>query len=220
VLNWTGICVEPNPSVFPRIAQAGRQSGVQLAVSDRRGTLPFVSAYMRSSLNASAVDYAFLAQQGVSTASVHVSVTTPGALLAEYFAGATVIDYVNIDVEQLELAILRVWPFVKYCVRLFNIENEPPQGEPSYLPQLRALLEPHGYEHVLRIGVDEVFRRRTPCPPVHASAASGRHSRASHRALRSERDASEAHRRRASRRALRAHGPHHSHVHTRNAADV
>lgn len=36
MLNWTGICVEPNPEVYPRIShQAGRRSGVQLAVSDR-----------------------------------------------------------------------------------------------------------------------------------------------------------------------------------------
>ena len=39
---------------------AGRTSGVQAAVSNSIGRMPFVSAYMRSSLNASAVDYAFL----------------------------------------------------------------------------------------------------------------------------------------------------------------
>ena len=39
--------------------------------------------------------------------------------------------YVNIDVEQLELAILAVWPWDTYCVTLFNIENEPPSGTPS-----------------------------------------------------------------------------------------
>ena len=49
VLNWTGVCVEPNPEVYPRIRdQAGRSSGVQLAVADRKGTLPFVAAYMLS----------------------------------------------------------------------------------------------------------------------------------------------------------------------------
>ena len=102
VLNWTGVCVEPNPEVFPRIAsQAGRQSGLQFAVSDRHGKLPFVAAYMRSSLNASAVDYAFLATQGVRATSVEVTVTTPMSLLAgSSLAQVPVIDYVNIDVEQ------------------------------------------------------------------------------------------------------------------------
>jgi len=56
-----GICAEPNPEVFPRIAStAGRASGVAVAVSDRSGTLPFTAAFMRSSLDASAVDLKFL----------------------------------------------------------------------------------------------------------------------------------------------------------------
>ena len=167
VLNWTGVCVEPNPEVYPRIwSQAGRSSGVQMAVSDRRGTLPFVAAYMRSSLNASAVDYAFLQSQGVKAVPVEVAVTTPAALLAgSVLASTPIIDYVNIDVEQLELPILRAWPFHKRCVRVFNIENEPPRGAPSLLPELKAILEPRGYEHVLRIGVDEVFYKNPPCSP-------------------------------------------------------
>ena len=173
VLNWTGVCVEPNPEVYPRISsQAGRATGVQVAVSDRTGTAPFVAAYMRSSLNASAVDYAFLQSQGVVSNEVRVALITPSLLLERHLPrGATTVDYVNIDVEQQELAILRVWPFHRYCVRVFNIENEPPKGEASYLPAMVALLKPHGYTHQLRIGVDEVFVRSTPCPG--ASSADG-----------------------------------------------
>ena len=45
LLNWTGVCVEPNPDVYPRIAsQAGRSSGVQLAVSDHENFLDWFSA--------------------------------------------------------------------------------------------------------------------------------------------------------------------------------
>lgn len=118
--------------------------------------------------------------------------TTPAALLASRLRDAAVIDYVSIDVEQLELAILRTWPFGRHCVRLFNIENEPPAGAPSILPQLRALLEPLGYEHVLRIGVDEVFRRRTPCPAADTGRSlhlsHGRHSAGMPRMARKLRD--------------------------------
>ena len=100
----TGICVEPNPDVFPRIAtQAGRTSGVQLAVSDHEGSAMFVAAFMRSSLNATAVDYKFLANAGVAPSQVRVDVTTPSALLTGRFSRSTVIDYVNIDVEQVRV---------------------------------------------------------------------------------------------------------------------
>ena len=165
VLGWQGVCAEPNPDVFPRIAsQAGRESGVQVAVSGAAGKLPFVTAFMRSSLNASAVDYDFLASQGVGAGEALVDVVTPGALLDAHLpAGTRVVDYVNIDVEGAELAVLKVWPFDRYCVDVFNIENEPAHGAPSTLPALRALLEPRGYVHRVRVGVDEIFTRETPC---------------------------------------------------------
>lgn len=168
VLNWTGVCVEPNPEVYPRIAtQAGRASGVQVAVSNTEGSAPFVAAFMRSSLNASAVDYEFLQAQGVAAQEVRVRVTTPSALLGHHLPRDAVIDYVNIDVEQQEIAILAAWPFERHCVQVFNIENEPPKGGPSLLPQLSALLAPRGYAHRLRLGVDEVFVRKTPCRPTY-----------------------------------------------------
>ena len=161
VLGWQGVCAEPNPDVFPRIAsQAGRESGVQVAVSGATGKLPFVTAFMRSSLNASAVDYDFLASQGVGAGEALVDVVTPGALLDAHLPAG--VD-VNIDVEGAELAVLKVWPFDRYCVDVFNIENEPAHGAPSTLPALRALLEPRGYTHRVRVGVDEIFTRETPC---------------------------------------------------------
>lgn len=163
-LGWSGVCVEPNPAVFPRIAsQAGRASGVLAAVSDHEGTAQFVAAFMRSSLNESAVDYTFLAAQGVATSHVRTKLITPARLLADHLPGVRAIDYVNVDVESLELAILRVWPFESVCVDVFNIENQPPHGEASILRPLQELLEPHGYRHLVRIGVDEVFRRHPPC---------------------------------------------------------
>ena len=91
---------------------------------------------------------------------------TPARLLADHLPGVRSIDYVNVDVESQELAILRVWPFEHVCVDVFNIENQPPNGEPSILRPLQELLEPHGYRHLVRIGVDEVFRRQPPCEPA------------------------------------------------------
>ena len=101
-LGWSGVCVEPNPDVFPRIAsQAGRASGVLAAVSDHEGTAQFVTAFMRSSLNESAVDYTFLAAQGVATNRVLTRLITPARLLADHMPTVRSIDYVNVDVESL-----------------------------------------------------------------------------------------------------------------------
>ena len=57
--------------------------------------------------------------------------------------------------------MLKVWPFDRYRVDVFNIENEPAHGAPSTLPALRAL-EPRGYTHRGRRR-REIFTRETPC---------------------------------------------------------
>jgi len=177
-LNWIGLCVEPNPLVYARIAQsAGRTSGVQLAVSNAPGTMEMVAAYMRSSLNASFVDYALMRKLGVNTEKVQVTVVTPTMLLERLPAReGNTIDYVNIDVESQELAILATWPFSDYCVSVFNIENQPREGEPSTLSALKQLLTPHGYSHKIRIGVDEVFVRDTLCDADGEHDTAGAHS--------------------------------------------
>ena len=61
----------------------------------------FVTAFMRSSLNESAVDYTFLAAQGVATSHVLTKLITPARLLADHMPGVRSIDYVNVDVESL-----------------------------------------------------------------------------------------------------------------------
>ena len=60
-----------------------------------------MTAFMRSSLNESAVDYTFLAAQGVATSHVLTKLITPARLLADHLPGVRSIDYVNVDVESL-----------------------------------------------------------------------------------------------------------------------
>jgi hypothetical protein len=42
------------------------------------------------------------------------------------------------------------------------LPTSPLPPTPPFLPG-QELLEPHGYRHLVRIGVDEVFRRHPPC---------------------------------------------------------
>ena len=84
-----------------------------------------------------------------------------------------------------ELAILRVWPFDRWCVDVFNVENQPPHGEDSILPPLLELLSPHGYRHLVRIGVDEVFQRDPPCSAGHTRRGARRLLKKSERRRRS-----------------------------------
>ena len=121
------------PRRLPADRLAGRpRVGVQVGVG-AAGKLPFVTAFMRSSLNASAVDYDFLASQGVG-AGERSSTSTPGPprrppagryarrRLREHRCrgrGARGAEGVAFD---------------RYCVDVFNIENEP-RTAPSTLPR-------------------------------------------------------------------------------------
>lgn len=188
---WRGVCAEPNPATFSLIGKAGRRGGVAVAVSGTGGrSKPLVSAYMRSSLNASSVDYEFTRRHRITTHLVDVAVVTPRELLERHLPAArgTAIDYVSIDVEGEELSVITAWPFDQYCVEVFNIEaratarrprsadrpphslplplpraqNSPAHGAPSNLGALESILHPHGYVHQLRIGVDEVRTHAAP----------------------------------------------------------
>ena len=90
---------------------------------------------------------------------------TPRQLLSRYYSNVPVINYASIDVEGAELSIMHNWPFKRWCVNAFTIENNFWCSQShSALPALKAILSAHGYNYERRIWVDEVFTRRTPCP--------------------------------------------------------
>lgn len=76
-----------------------------------------------------------------------------------------------------------MWPFDRWCVDVFNVENQPPHGEDSILPKLLELLAPQGYRHLVRIGVDEVFRRDPPCSAGAGGAGPAAHAKRDARRL-------------------------------------
>ena len=95
---------------------------------------------------------------------VRVKATTPALLLAETFTINSTIDFVSMDIEGGELAVLRAWPWELYCVNAFSLENWriPRDLRPVYA----SLVEPHGYAFARRLAQDDLFVRRVRCPPV------------------------------------------------------
>ena len=54
---------------------------------------------------------------------ISVAAVAPHELLARYYAHVPVLDYASVDVEGAELLIMHAWPFERWCVNAFTIEN-------------------------------------------------------------------------------------------------
>ena len=156
--NWTGILVEPSPTQFAKASTFRRAECLQVAVADVEGEAEFLDieeGYTQmSGLTAS---YAASLRETVEADPRHrgnlitVPITTLPAILDE--RGLTEIDYISLDVEGGEMAILSAFPFDKYHIAAWTIENN--QGG-TEIPQLMA---DRGYRRIEALGVDDVFVR-------------------------------------------------------------
>ncbi|WP_158289030.1 FkbM family methyltransferase [Rubrivivax albus] len=142
---WHGICIEPNPRSFARL-QANRQcitsnlcigphtgDKVRFVLAEEYGGLvDDMAADMHGEKRAAyAADPANLVE--FETVSLHDALTRLGA--------PRDIDYLSIDTEGSEYAILQAFPFHQWRIRLITVEhNFSPMRD-----KIRNLLEPLGY---------------------------------------------------------------------------
>lgn len=164
---WQGVCVEADPAKFLQILpHSSRRDGVNLAIANRSSCLTFARVHdSNNGLSgiASTLDVERARVFGITR--INVTAISPLELLGRYYAHVPVLDYASVDVEGAELTIMNAWPFERWCVNAFTIENNFwCSATRSILPALRSILEPRGYRYERRIWVDEVFVRRTLCP--------------------------------------------------------
>ena len=145
---WRGVCVEADPVKFHQIyPHSKRRDGVNLAIANYTGCLAFSRVHDPNgglSGIATTLDVGRASRFGIT--KINVTAISPRELLSRHYANVPVIDYASVDVEGAELTILRAWPFERWCVNAFTIENNGWCSESrSILPALKAILEPHGY---------------------------------------------------------------------------
>jgi FkbM family methyltransferase len=155
---WTGLLAEPAPELHARAEQARRCPCLRLAVAATEGTAEFLDVQ------------AGLTQMGGLTGSydpktratveadprhrgalIQVPTKPLASLLDEQ--GLTEIDYVSLDIEGAELTALAVFPFERYRITAWTIENSGGGTE------LAELMQAKGYRRVEALGVDEVYLR-------------------------------------------------------------
>jgi FkbM family methyltransferase len=128
VRGWQGVCVEADTSNFATIETAsGRKDGLHLAVAEREGPVEF-RTYGPCKQGKGALCGHHAGIQTTQPARgdsphaggslVQVNAVTPSRLLAEHYGPNATIDFVSMDIEGGEFAVLRSWPWHRYCVNV------------------------------------------------------------------------------------------------------
>lgn len=160
-LGWTGLCVEPNPDVFAKLDQNRRCHKVQGAVGPKPGRAQFqvltgateMLSGLKETYDDRHLDRIQREQQarGGEQKLIDVEVYTLGDLLAKYDLPR--VDYLTIDTEGAEMAILESFDFARFDVRVIGLENNYKDA------RLPALMAKHGYQFHSVLG-DEFYVKR------------------------------------------------------------
>jgi FkbM family methyltransferase len=156
--NWTGILVEPSPTRLKQAKAARRCNCLGYAVAGSSGRSEFMevtSGYTQMSgfLDSYAEDLlAKVRANPQHKETIHIlDKKTLQSVLDEQ--NMKRIDFLSLDVEGGEMDILAAFPFDKYEIDVFSIENN---AQSSDLPQLMSA---KGYELVEFVGVDDIYRK-------------------------------------------------------------
>ncbi len=141
---WRGICCEPNPTFLAQLKQNRQCMVTSDCIYSRSGeTMQFVLADAYGGLAAHGGEDQHVDKRAAYSAAGHqITVTTTSLLdLLVRCEAPKVIDYLSIDTEGSELAILEAFDWSRYTIRFLTVEH-------NYTAQrqaINALLTGLGY---------------------------------------------------------------------------
>jgi len=158
-LGWQGVCIEPIPEVFALLEANRKCRIVHGCIARQAGTAKFIHVVgpceMLSGLDvdqppehrARVLDE--VARFGGSIEEYDVPCLSFNELMAR--EKVRQIDYLSLDTEGAELAILRTIDFQAVPIHVLDVENN------YHGDHLIELLDPLGYELVAMVGCDEIY---------------------------------------------------------------
>jgi FkbM family methyltransferase len=168
---WDGVCVEPNPAVFKRLAANRTCMTLNCCVSDVSGPVRFQKISGYSEMLSGVVDKyeAEHAQRIRDEMQAHGGSSEIISVNARTFAevvtgrGLSEINYLSIDTEGGEYEILRSIDFRKFFVHAISVEHRVPQRE-----MMMALMREQNFELIKSMGGDLLFlNRKSPMYPAY-----------------------------------------------------
>jgi FkbM family methyltransferase len=169
---WRCLLVEPIPERAEEIRRRRAGTVVNCAVSDREGTARFFVAEhveQMSTLDLTPDHLAWIEQVGGAIKEIEVRTATLDSLLAE--AALPSIQFITIDVEGHELAVLEGFTLETHRPRIVIIENNSESLDPrapSGDPRVERHMSEHGYVHFRRTGVNAWYAHESDAELVRA----------------------------------------------------
>lgn len=130
-LNWHGINIEPNPNNFQKfVSDRKRDINLNIGISDKAGELTYFM-FVDPLFNTFSVERKNdLEKQGIMCIDQKIISVKPLSQVLDEYLQNKPIDFLNVDVETLDLLVLQSIDYVKHrpkviCVEdhTFNIEN-------------------------------------------------------------------------------------------------
>ena len=158
-LNWTGICIEPNPFFYEKLITNRQCVTLPVCVDYTNHKVLFrIDNGLLGGIIADDTDNNYaIRKKAIQRAKrkrgiLTLQTKTLQQILEENNA-PHIIDYLSLDVEGAETRILREFPFEKYIFLAMTIER------PS--PELNALLFQNGYVFVKNYKYDSFYVHKT-----------------------------------------------------------
>lgn len=157
----SGLNIEPDPKLFePFPKQRSRDTNLNIGISDQEGDLPFYVMSAPTLNTFSEVDArAAVAQGRIKIEKIFpVKVRPINAVLQEFLPGVP-LDFLSIDVEGLDFAILSSMDFNRWRPKVICAEtitySEANRGEK--IPEIAGLLHKLGYEAYADTHINTIF---------------------------------------------------------------
>jgi len=160
-LGWRGVNLEPHPG-FHRLLEAERPGDVnlRLAVADRSGTATFFvgpDAHPGGSTTSAEVA-AELEASGLAVVPIEVELVTLAQVVDEHLAGR-VVDFLKVDVEGTEEAVLRGADLARWRPRVVVVEATRPNSPVLSHEPWEHLVLAAGYRLGLFDGLNRFYVR-------------------------------------------------------------
>jgi FkbM family methyltransferase len=158
---WHCLLIEPIPALVQEIHRHRASTVVNCAASNREGVASFFVAEnveQMSTLDLTSDRLKWIEQVGGAIKEITVRTTTLDSLLAE--AAFPEIQFITIDVEGHEMAVLEGFTLEAHRPRIVIIEDNSASGDPRAStgdPRVGRHMSEHGYVHFRRTGVNEWY---------------------------------------------------------------
>lgn len=151
--NWSGICIEANPVLFADLVSNRKSRCVNCAVSDVTDELDFVQ------IDGVLRGWSGLAQymevehlERIEIRELDKRIIKVVSLPLHMVIDNVHIDYLSIDVEGSESAIVSSFPFHKFNIDVLEVED-------NFCTGIHELVLSKGFSFLKRLGVSNIYRR-------------------------------------------------------------